>query len=149
MFMECPRGNSREEIKAREKIIKDFYAAWCAEHGDKKIWNESLNAFIHVKFLSINETYSKAARTYDSTMAVMRLTEILQKAKLVEERPAKQNKNQKSFDKMLLMLAFENIKLTVGHQRSNGNYIQYCITAVKEKPADENQQVNPRGSKQQ
>ena len=54
--MEIPRGNSRDEIKTRRQIIKDFYANWIAQHPDKKVWNRSLNAFIHVKFQSINET---------------------------------------------------------------------------------------------
>ena len=54
--MEIPRGNGREDIKARKQIIKDFYANWISEHPDKMIWNKSLKAFIHVKYLSINET---------------------------------------------------------------------------------------------
>ena len=32
--MEIPRGNSREDIKARKQIIKDFYATWIAEHPE-------------------------------------------------------------------------------------------------------------------
>ena len=48
--MEIPRGNSREDIKARKQIINDFYANWIAEHPDKKVWNKSLHAYIHVKF---------------------------------------------------------------------------------------------------
>ena len=54
--MEIPRGNSREDIKARRQIIKDYYASWCAAHPDKKVWNQSLKAYIHIKFQSINET---------------------------------------------------------------------------------------------
>lgn len=141
-----PRGFTKEEIKAREKIIKKFYATWCAENPEKKVWNEDLKAFICVKFLSINETYSKAARSYESTVAVLRLTDILKYAKKIEEKVAKNNKNQRSFDKMLIMMAYENIKLTVGRQKSSGCYIQYCITAIK-KPADGSQQVISRGSK--
>lgn len=34
-----PTGTSKEDIKVREKIIKDFYARWISEHPDKKIWN--------------------------------------------------------------------------------------------------------------
>ena len=29
--MEIPQGNSREEVKLRDQIIKDFYAGWIAE----------------------------------------------------------------------------------------------------------------------
>jgi hypothetical protein len=49
--MEIPRGNSREDIKARRQIIKDFYANWIAEHPEKKVYNKSLKADIHVKCL--------------------------------------------------------------------------------------------------
>ncbi len=131
--MDIPQGNTKEEIKTREKIIKDFYAQWISLNPEKKIFNKSLNADIFVKFISINETYEKAARSYESTLAVLKLTEVLSKAKKISETPAKNNKNQKSFSKMLIMLAYENIKLTVGLQKSNNQYVQYCITAIKNK----------------
>ena len=37
-----PMGRSKQEIKIREKIIKDFYAKWIAEHPDKAIMNKWL-----------------------------------------------------------------------------------------------------------
>ena len=65
-------------------------------------------------------------------MAVFRLTEILQNATFVEELPAKRNtRNQKQFEKLLVM-QYQNIKLTVGLQRSNQNLVQYCITVPQE-----------------
>ena len=128
MIQDIPAGRTKEEIKAREQIIKDFYAQWIAEHPDKKVFNITLGKHICVKFLSINETYEKASRCYESTLAVFRLTEILEKATFVEELPAKRNtRNQKQFEKLLVM-RYENIKLTVGLQRSNQDLVQYCIT---------------------
>ena len=128
MTQDIPAGRTKEEIKAREQIIKEFYAQWIAEHPDKKILNVALGKYICVKFLSINETYEKAARNYESTLAVFRLTEILQNATLIEELPAKRNtRNQKQFEKLLVM-QYEGIKLTVGLQRSNQDLVQYCIT---------------------
>ena len=125
---EIPTGRTKEEIKMREKLIKDFYAQWIEKHPDKKVRNNALGKFISVKFLSINETYEKASRNYASTLAVFRLTEILQNATLVEELPAKRNtRNQKQFEKLLVM-RYENIKLTVGLQRSSQDLVQYCIT---------------------
>ena len=125
---DIPIGRTKEEIKTREKIIKDFYAKWITEHPEKKVFNVSLAKYIYVKFLSINETYEKAARSYESTMAVFRLTEILQNANFVEELPAKRNtRNQKQFEKLLVM-QYQNVKLTVGLQRSNQDLVQYCIT---------------------
>ena len=41
--------------------------------------NKSLNAFIHIKFQSINETRGQASVSYESTCAVLRLTEILER----------------------------------------------------------------------
>ena len=127
-----PTGHTKEDIKAREKLIKNFYALWIADHPDKKVWNKSLSAYINVKFLSINETYEKASRTYESTLAVFRLTEILEGAVKIGEQPAKRNtRNQKQFEKLLIM-KYEEIKLTVGLQRSNQDLVQYCITVPQQ-----------------
>ena len=60
MIQDIPVGRTKEDIKAREQIIKDFYAQWIAEHPDKKVFNITLGKHICVKFLSINETYEKA-----------------------------------------------------------------------------------------
>ena len=128
--MEIPQGNSREEVKLRDQIIKDFYAGWIAENPEKKMWNEDLQDYILVKYLSITETAEKAARQYESILAVMRLSELLTKSKKVAEVPPKKNtRNQKPFLKMYIM-QLENIKMTVGLQKSTGDKVQYCITAL-------------------
>ena len=57
---DIPKGKEREDIKIRRQIIKDFYADWIAHHPDKKVWNNTLKAYIHVKYLSINETLGHA-----------------------------------------------------------------------------------------
>ena len=121
-------GNSREEIKARKHIIKDFYASWIAAHPDKKVWNNSLNAFIHIKYLSINETVGHASGTYESTEAVFHLTEILRNAHRIECKPKKQDdRNQKGFSSITIM-RYKNIQLVVGLQKTTREYVQYCIT---------------------
>lgn len=128
---EIPKGTSREDIRARKRIIKDFYAKWISEHPDKKIWNNSLKADIHIKFQSINETAGQASISYESTVAVLSLTEILEKAIYIKKKPAKTNdKNQKAFDTMNI-LYYSGIRLLVGHQKSSNEYVQYCITAKK------------------
>ena len=105
---------------------------WIAEHPEKKVWNRSLGAFINVKFLSINETYEKASRSYESTLAVFRLTEILEGATKKGEQLAKRNtRNQKQFEKLLIM-KYGDVKLTVGLQRSNQDLVQYCITVPQQ-----------------
>ena len=125
-----PAGTRKEDIKAREKIIKDFYAKWISEHPDKKIWNEDLQDYICVKYQSINETYNKAARRYESTLAVFRLTEVMEKAVFKEEKPTKPgDKNQKPYSKLLILL-YDGIKLTVGVQKTTqekGSVLSHCI----------------------
>lgn len=128
--MIIPSGNSKEEVKLREQIIKDFYAGWIAENPDKRVWNDDLNDFILVKYLSITETAEKAARQYESTLAVLRLSELLRKSKKIAEVPPKKGtKNQKPFIKMIIM-QLDNIKMTVGLQKTTGDKVQYCITAI-------------------
>ena len=133
---EIPKGQTREEIQQREKVIKDFYASWIAVNPTKHIFNRALNDFIHIRFLSIQETAEHAAFTYRSTLAVTYLTEILEKA-TVEKRvkPKTNNQNQKRFSEMIIMQynkkAFGKIKLTVGILKGSHKNIQYCITAIK------------------
>ena len=125
-----PTGTGKEDIKVREKIIKDFYAKWISEHPDKKIWNNNLQDFIFVKYQSINETYNKAARRHESTLAVFRLSEVLEKAVLKTEKNTKPgDKNQKPYSKLLIM-HYESIKLTVGIQRTTQEKVQYCLSAI-------------------
>ena len=128
--MNIPQGNSRVEVKLRDQMIKNFYAEWIAENPEKKMWNDDLQDYILVKYLSITETAEKAARQYESTLAVMRLSELLTKSKKVAEVPPKKGtKNQKPFLKMYIM-QLDNIKMTVGLQKSTGDKVQYCITAL-------------------
>jgi len=126
--MEIPKGNTREDIKARKQIIGDFYAKWIAEHPEKRVWNQSLNDYIYVKFHSLNETRGHASGTYESTRAVLNLTDILKRAVITCEKPKKQqDNNQRIFSKILIM-KYGRIKLTIGFQPSKGHYVQYCIT---------------------
>ena len=135
--MNIPRGRTKADIKVREKLIKDFYACWISKHPDKKVWNRDMGVFIHIKFISINETYEKAARNYDSTLAVFSLTEILENAVKVDEKPTDPNtRNQKSYEKMIVLKHGE-VKLMVGLQRSSREMVQYCIT-VPQKPTSKN-----------
>jgi hypothetical protein len=129
--MEIPKGNSREDNKARKQIIKDFYASWIAAHPDKKVWNMDLQAYVHVKFRSINETAGQASKSYESTREVLRLSEILSGAKLVKTvSPKKDDENQKPYSEILIM-RHKGATLIVGKQKSTNDYVQYCISAKK------------------
>ena len=125
--MEIPQGNSREDNKARKQIIKDFYASWIAEHPEKKVWNNSLKGFIHVKGQSINETAGHASLSIESTQAVFHLTEVLRES-IVKETwaPKHGDKNQKPYSVMHL-LRWKNYRLIVGYQKSKGEWVQYYL----------------------
>ena len=47
---------------------------------DRKIFNKSLDDYIHVKYISINETAGHASLRYLSTLAVLQLDAILPNA---------------------------------------------------------------------
>ncbi|MBO4585999.1 MAG: hypothetical protein J5675_05295 [Bacteroidales bacterium] len=126
--MEIPNGSTPEDKKARKSIIGNYYTQWFKENPERKIWNDSLQANIHVKNHSINETKGHASGTYESTEAVMHLTDILRNAIVVKEKTIKKkDNNQKIFSKMII-LRYKHVKLTVGFQKSKGEYVQYCIT---------------------
>ena len=136
--LNIPQGRTRAEIQLREKIIKDFYANWNAANPEKRVYNTHLQAFIYIKFLSIQETTEKAARSYKSTLAVTYLTEILELATVVNyTEPKVGNKKQSRFSDVIIMQYdkenFGNIKLTVGVLRGSGQNIQYCITAIEKR----------------
>ena len=133
---EIPQGRTKEEIQYREKFIKDFYANWNAANPEKRIYNANLQAFIYVKFLSIQETAEKAARSYKSTLAVTYLTEILELSEvIINTKPKEGNKKQSRFSDLIIMQYskknFGKIKLTVGILRGSRTKVQYCITAIE------------------
>ena len=134
--VEIPQGRTKEEIQYREKFIKDFYANWNAANPEKRIYNTNLQAFIYVKFLSIQETAEKAARSPKSTLAVTYLTEILELSEVViNTKPKEGNKKQSRFSDVIIMQYskknFGKIKLTVGVLRGSRKKVQYCITAIE------------------
>ena len=107
-----------------------IFAKMICVYGDTE-GNKSLNALIHIKFQSINETRGQASVSYESTCAVLRLTEILERAVVAKRKPAKRNdKNQRPYDYMVLMY-HDGIRLVVGHQKTKDEYVQYCISATK------------------
>jgi len=134
--IEIPEGRTKEEIQQREQFIKDFYIKWNIENPEKCVYNNNLQEFIHVKFLSFQETVEKAARSYKSTLAVTHLSDVLQFAKIVNyTKPKIGNKKQSRFSDIIIMQhdkkGFGKIKLTVGVLRGKKENVQYCITAIE------------------
>ncbi|MDR0798322.1 MAG: hypothetical protein LBN18_00970 [Dysgonamonadaceae bacterium] len=132
-----PIGDSKEDKKQRKRFIMDFYKIWGKLNPEKQVFNKSLNDFVNVKHISVEETAGQASTRYESTLAVMFLTEILtnavQKGLPRNSNPAKDN--QKGFEKIIIMeynkSNFGKIKLTVGVKRSTKEKVQYCITVIE------------------
>ena len=130
-----PQGSSLQDIKEREKIIRDFYREWKERNRSQRKFNISLKEFINIRMISIIETSEHAAKTYLSTLAVLQLDAILVGAKPVSVRKTKEgNKNQKSFERIIIMkydlIGIGTVKMTVGVRRRTHEKVQYCITAI-------------------
>jgi hypothetical protein len=61
---------AKEDKKQRKQFIIDFYGKWIVANPTKHIYNKSLEAFIEVRFLSLEETAGHASTSYKSTVAV-------------------------------------------------------------------------------
>ena len=133
-----PEGKTIDDIKAREAIIRDFYREWKTKNPSQRKYNISLKDYINIRMVSIIETSEHAAKSYLSTLAVLQLDSILIGAKKVSVRKPKQdNKNQKPFERILIMehelVGIGTVKMTVGVRRSTHEKVQYCITAIDSK----------------
>ncbi len=130
-----PKGNSKEEIKERERIIRDFYRDWKEKNPSQRKYNLSLKEYINIRMVSIVETSEHAAKSYLSTLAVLQLDAILVGAKKVSIKKTKQgNKNQEPFERIMIMeyelVEIGTVKMTVGIKRRSHEKVQYCITAI-------------------
>ena len=132
---DVPMGDSVEDRRVRNRLVRKFYYQWTQKNPDKKVFNRSLNDYIYVKYVSINETAGHASLRYLSTLAVLQLDAILPNAILKENRPINhKTKNQKGFKRMLIMEYYcpgiGPVRLTVGQKGSDDSKVQYCITAI-------------------
>ena len=129
---DVPVGDSVEDRRTRSRLIRKFYFHWMARHEDRKVFNKTLNDYIHIKYISVNETAGHASLRY---LAVLQLDAILPNAVLKDSKPANtRTKNQKGFKRMLIMEyncpAIGMVRLTVGQKASDDSKVQYCITAI-------------------
>lgn len=132
---DVPVGDSVEDVRIRKNMIYGFYAQWRADNPEQKLFNISLNEYINIRSISVEETAEHASKRYLSTIAVFQLEAILSNARVIRSVPSKQgNTNQNPFERMLIMnydcVGIGRIKLTVGVKRSDRSKIQYCITAI-------------------
>lgn len=133
-----PEGKTIDDIKARETIIRNYYREWKTKNPSQRKFNLSLKEYINIRMVSIIETSEHAAKSYLSTLAVLQLDSILIGAKKVSSQKPKQgNKNQKPFERILIMeyelVGIGTVKMTVGVRRKTREKVQYCITAIDNK----------------
>ena len=132
---DVPVGDSAEDRRARQEIIKQFYFYWKKGNPELCRYNTSLKDNIYINHISLIETAGRASLTYLSTLAVLQLDAILQNARLCfVDKPKLGNKQQSKFEKMLGMEYFchgiGNVRLMVGVRLRDKTKIQYCITAL-------------------
>ena len=132
---DVPTGDTIGDRRIRQKIISRFYHKWKEDNPSLRKYNLSLKEFINIRFVSITETCTHSSRSYRSTLAVLQLDAILTNAKYVSLAPVKANKNQKPFEKMMVMeyecVGIGVVKMTVGIRRRTHEKVQYCITALE------------------
>ena len=131
-----PEDNSVESIRVRERIIRDFYREWKEKNPSQRKFNVSLKEYINIRMISIVETSERAAKNFLSTLAVLQLDAILMGARKVSVKKVKENnKNQKPFERMLIMeyqlIGIGKVKMTVGVRRRTHEKVQYCITTIR------------------
>ena len=135
--MKVPTGNTKEDIKERKNIIIRFYQEWKSKNPSQKRYNLNLQDYINIRNISMVETSPHASKNYLSTLAVLQLDAILTNAKKIKIENAKANKNQKPFNKVIMMEcllpAIGTVRLVVGIKRSSQEKVQYCITAIQTK----------------
>ncbi len=133
-----PEGNTLEDIRERERIIREFYREWKEKNPSQRKYNLSLKEYINIRMVSIVETSEHAAKSYLSTLAVLQLDAILIGARKVSlKKPKPGNKNQQPFERIMIMeydlVGIGTVKMTVGVRRRTQEKVQYCITAIDNK----------------
>lgn len=132
---DVPVGDSAEDRRKRQEIIKQFYFHWKKQNPELYRYNLDLQENVYINHTSLVETAGRASLTYLSTLAVLQLDAILQNAKIsFVDKPKTGNKQQSKFEKMLGMEyscpGIGDVQLMVGVRKRDKMKIQYCITAL-------------------
>ena len=133
--LSIPQGSLPEDVVVRRQIIANFYREWKKNNPLQHRYNVNLKEYINIRFVSITETCTHASSSYLSTLAVLQLDAILAGARKVATVPAKNNRNQKGFEQMIIKHyicpGVGTVKLTVGVKRGTHVKVQYCIIALR------------------
>lgn len=133
-----PMGNTREERLVRREILHKFIQQWREQHKENPwVFNEQLDEYIKINQVFLLESVLHSAIRYPSTRAVMKMEEVINKAKIIGEVRAKEgNSNQKPFEKMIIMRydsdELGSVKMTVGVRNRTHEKVEYSITVPEE-----------------
>lgn len=132
---DVPVGDTTDDKRRRQDIIKQFYFQWKRRNPELCKYNFDLKENIYINHTSLVETAGRASLTYLSTLAVLQLDAILQNAKTsFVDKPKPGNKQQSKFERILGMEyscpGIGDVQLIVGVRKRDKMKIQYCITAL-------------------
>lgn len=128
-----PTGSSKEDVYIRRAIIVERL---CPLRGKSVPCGAFYGKKVEFLFNSIDETATRAAQRYESTLAALRVVEALKISTLVKtDGPHSSKQRKMEFTKVHELSAFlkniGEVKIIVGERR-NKRIIHYCITKKKE-----------------
>ena len=128
-----PRGEEKEDVyKRKEILIRELLPLI----GTKVKCPALNNRDVEFIFYSIDETATRAARRYQSTLVALHVKEAIKVAKFVKTDTPKDNKqkNKMKFQKMYelkgTLKEVGEYKLMVG-EKKNKRVLHYCITSKR------------------
>ena len=124
-----PTGNGKEDVYIRRAIIVERLAPLIGTSVPCRAFKGKRVEFV---FASIDETATRAAQRYESTLAALRIVEALKQAVLIKsDNPHSQKQRKMGFVKIYELSAHlksvGNVKIIIGEKRST-RIIHYCIT---------------------
>ena len=129
---DIPIGRCREDVYARRTIIVESLSPLI---GTSVPCGAFSGQGVEILYNSVDETATRAAQRFESTLAALRIVEALEKSSLVKtDIPNTKQKKKMYFVKIYELKAtladLGDVKIIVG-ERNNKRIIHYCITHKK------------------
>ncbi len=128
---DIPRGTGKEDVYFRRAII----VRQLMPLKGKTIPCRAFPEGVKIEFVSIDETATRAAFSYESTLVALHLVEALKKARLIEKHPIHSTKQKKArfvymFELESNLSSLGKAKIILGKRKNKSNSIivHYCIT---------------------
>ena len=130
--LQIPIGCCREDVYARRTIIFESLSPLIGTSIPCGAFN---GKNVEIIYNSIDETATRAARSYESTLAALRIVEALEESSFVKtDIPNTKQKKKMYFTKIYELKAtltdLGDVKIIIG-ERNNKRIIHYCITHKK------------------